>query len=200
MEGSATCGRGGARVTMAESLECSSSSECTLNLTTDVEEVQVVSFLDRLHAPQAFDLARKHKVCRNPPPKGKCTSRGATTFEVQVVSFLDRLRAPRAFDLARKHKVCRNPPPKGKCTSRGATTFDPKGISPAQHNVRIIGRNLENNRLILEELRNRIIGRFQSILYSGLSLDSFLALEEDWLRNRHPGYTSVPWMTLIVGS
>ena len=27
---------------------------------------------------------------------------------------------------------------------------------------------MENNRLILEELRNRIIGRFQSILYSGL--------------------------------
>ena len=38
------------------------------------------------------------------------------------------------------------------------------------HNVRIIGRNLENNRLILEELRNRIIGRFQSILYSGLEM------------------------------
>ena len=38
------------------------------------------------------------------------------------------------------------------------------------HNVRIIGRNLENNRLILEELRNRIITGFQSILYSGLSV------------------------------
>ena len=34
--------------------------------------------------------------------------------------------------------------------------------------MRIIGRNLENNRLILGELRNRIIGRFQSILCSGL--------------------------------
>ena len=32
----------------------------------------------------------------------------------------------------------------------------------------IIGRNLKNNRLDLGELLNRIMGRFQSILCSGL--------------------------------
>ena len=71
--------------------ECSLST--SLSSSTDVEEVQVVSLVDRLRAPQTSDLARKRKVGTNPSPKGNRTSRGATPSDPKGVSPAQRLKA-----------------------------------------------------------------------------------------------------------
>ena len=69
--------------------ECSSST--SLSSSTDVEEVQVVSLIDRLRAPQTSYLARKRKVGTNPPPKGNRTSR--TPSDPKGVSPAQQLKA-----------------------------------------------------------------------------------------------------------
>ena len=46
----------------------------------------VNSLLSRLHRPTSSELSRKRKVNRNPPPKGKKCSRGASASDPKSVT------------------------------------------------------------------------------------------------------------------
>ena len=51
-----------------------------------------VSLLSRLKSPQLSELARKQKVCNNPPPKGAKRSKGRNVGDLKSISPSERLK------------------------------------------------------------------------------------------------------------
>ena len=71
-----------------------SSSSSVPSTTTDISSSSstVTSLLSRLHRPTSSELSRKRKVDRNPPPKGKKRSRGASASDPKSVTPSQRIR------------------------------------------------------------------------------------------------------------